>query len=302
MDEDGLVTLISKADESHTFTNLPVYYMGKKVTYSVLDTTVIAGYTESLNQSTLTVTKTHTPETVERTVSVVWNDSDNQDGKRTAVTLKLVATVEGTEVAWSVLRNASASKLQMDADGLVKLTSKADESHTFRNLPAFYQGSEVSYTLLETAVPEGYTESYNQDTLTVTNSRTPETVSIAGSATWVDDDDARGVRPAVITVRLYRNGVEIDSMDVSDIGGVWSWDFGVYPKYANGKLIKYTITEDAIAEYRISIKGFNVTNTHLDKVPFTGDDFNIGLWIGVMLLSLAALAGVTAYRYKTTRK
>ncbi|MGI6608054.1 MAG: Cna B-type domain-containing protein [Erysipelotrichaceae bacterium] len=302
MDEDGLVTLISKADESHTFTNLPVYYMGKKVTYSVLDTTVIAGYTESLNQSTLTVTKTHTPETVERTVSVVWNDSDNQDGKRTAVTLKLVATVEGTEVAWSVLRNASASKLQMDADGLVKLTSKADESHTFRNLPAFYQGSEVSYTLLETAVPEGYTESYNQETLTVTNSRTPETVSIAGSATWVDDDDARGVRPAVITVRLYRNGVEIDSMDVSDIGGVWSWDFGVYPKYANGKLIEYTITEDAIAEYRISIKGFNVTNTHLDKVPFTGDDFNIGLWIGVMLLSLAALAGVTAYRYKTTRK
>jgi hypothetical protein len=245
------------------------------------DVMATASYRSGFNDSGVYLRK------VDVEVEKVWNDGNNQDGVRPAVvTVKLLT--DGNDSGKTVTLNAANSW-----------------TDSFDGLPEYDNGRKIVYTVEELSLTNGYTSAVSgsvADGFTVTNTRSPETVSIAGRATWVDNNNARGVRPVTITIRLYRNGVEIDSMDVSDIGGVWSWDFGVYPKYADGKLIEYTITEDAIDDYRISIKGFNVTNTHLHSVPFTGDDFNIGLWVGVMLLSLAALAGVTAYRYKTTRK
>ncbi len=175
MDDDGLITLTGKINESFAFTNLPEKYQGKDVVYTVLETTVPAGYTESYDQATLTVTNTYVPKTTSRTVSKVWADNNNQDGLRTDVTLKLVATVDGVEVPWADLKAASATGDLMDDDGLVTLTGKINEGYTFENLPEKYLGKDVVYTVLETTVPAGYTVSYNQTTLTVTNTYVPKT-------------------------------------------------------------------------------------------------------------------------------
>ncbi len=51
MDDDGLVTLTGKINESATFSYLPKKYQGKDVVYTVAEPTVPAEYTVSYDQS-----------------------------------------------------------------------------------------------------------------------------------------------------------------------------------------------------------------------------------------------------------
>ncbi len=303
MDADGLVTLSTKADESHIFANLPAKYQGRTIVYTVEETTVPTGYEVTYNQNTLTATNTHTPDTTSITVNKVWNDNSNQDGLRTDVTLRLVATVNDVEVTWDELVSASASKAQMDADGLVTLTNKIDESHTFSNLPVNYQGSPIVYTVEEVEIPEGYIAEYNQQTLTVTNCHTPETIDIAGEKIWIDDDLV-GRRPKSITIRLMNGDVEVDFVVVTEADG-WSWSFEGVDKYENGELIEYTITEDEIKNYASEVEGYNVTNTYIPPVvPKTGDNFKpmVVTMVVLMSVSLAAIVGLSVYQYKSKKK
>ncbi|MGI6653282.1 MAG: Cna B-type domain-containing protein [Christensenellales bacterium] len=283
MDDDGLVTLTGKVNESHEFTHLPEKYQGKDVVYTVNEPTVPTGYTESYDQDTLTVTNTHTPATTTKTVSKAWVDNDNQDGLRTDVTLKLVATVDGAEVAWADLKAASASKADMDDDGLVTLTGKVNESHEFTHLPEKYQGKDVVYTVNEPTVPTGYTESYDQDTLTVTNTHTPATTTKTVSKAWVDNDNQDGLRTDV-TLKLVAtvDGAEVawadlkaasaSKADMDDDGLVTltgkvneSHEFTHLPEKYQGKDVVYTVNEPTVPTgYTESYDQdtLTVTNTH----------------------------------------
>ena len=42
----------------------------------------------------------------------------------------------------------------------------------------------------------------------------------------------------------------------------WKWSFTNLPKYADGKEITYTITEDTVPGYTTNVDGFNVTNSY----------------------------------------
>ena len=95
----------------------------------------------------------------------------------------------------------------------------------------------------------------------MTNSRTPETLTVSGTKTWDDNNNQDGMRPESITIRLLKNGVEIDSKTVTEADG-WAWSFADLAKYEDGELITYTITEDAVADYSSEVSGYNVTNTH----------------------------------------
>ena len=98
--------------------------------------------------------------------------------------------------------------------------------------------------------------------------------------TWDDNNDQDGIRPESITIRLLANGVEVDSMVVTEEMG-WSYTFENLNKYANGEQIVYTITEDQVEGYTTVIDGFNVTNIHaaeqtqvtVQKVWDDDDDF-----------------------------
>ena len=100
------VTVGAADDWNKKWENLPVYEGGKPITYSVVETLVTAnGYTSDTteaatvaNGSSKTITNTHAPESTAITVNKVWNDNNDQDGKRSGVVAKITLkkTVDGT--------------------------------------------------------------------------------------------------------------------------------------------------------------------------------------------------------------
>lgn len=180
-------------------------------------------------------------------VEKVWNDTNDQDGKRpNSVTVTLYANNQST--------------------GKSLTLSKANGwKGTFENLDEFKDGEKINYTVEEAPV-SGYTANITDSAsggFTITNSYTPETVDISGSKTWNDNNNQDGKRPASITIRLYANGTELtDKVQTVTADNNWKWSFADLPKYAEGKLIAYTITEDSVDGYTSAVNGYDVTNTY----------------------------------------
>ena len=139
---------------------------------------------------------------------------------------------------------------------------------TVTDLPAYYNGERVVYTADEVGIPSGYERVVSDTTgswdkgynVTITNKHTPETVQVSGSKNWLDNSNAGNTRPDKITIRLYRNGTEIDHKDVTSSN--WSWNWTGLTRYdSDHKEYSYTISEDAVAGYTTSVSGYNVTNT-----------------------------------------
>ena len=82
---DGQTVTLSEGNGwEATVTGLPKYESGQEITYTWTEAS-IEGY-ELTNTSTegtvTTLTNKHTPEETEATVKKVWDDADDQDGKR----------------------------------------------------------------------------------------------------------------------------------------------------------------------------------------------------------------------------
>ena len=229
-------TVTEKDEWKYSFTNLPKYAAGKEIAYTVTEDKV-ADYTTTING--FDITNTHKTETTSVSGMKTWDDSNNQDGKRpTSITVRLLA--DGKEVKSTEATEATGWK------------------YSFTDLPKYAAGKEIVYTVAEDEVA-GYATTING--YDITNTYTTETTSISGTKTWSDNDNQDGVRPTSITVHLYANGVEAGTKSVTAADG-WKYTFDNLPKYADGKVIKYTVTEDEVAGYTTTIKGYNITNTH----------------------------------------
>ena len=126
------------------------------------------------------------------------------------------------------------------------------------DLDVYANGTPIEYTITEDAV-EGYTTQING--FNVTNTHTPEKTEISGSKTWDDNNNQDGVRPTSITINLFANGNKVDSKTVTEADN-WSWKFENLDKYASGRTINYTITEDTVEGYTTEVNTYDVTNTH----------------------------------------
>lgn len=138
-------------------------------------------------------------------------------------------------------------------------------SGTFTGLDEYAAGEKIAYTVEEVSVNDYDTEITGDASngFTIINSHNPETFTLSGAKTWDDADNQDGKRPDSITIRLYANGTELEDKAVtvtSDDG--WKWSFAGLPKYADGKEITYTISEDAVEGYTPTYTDFNVTNTY----------------------------------------
>ncbi|MBR4069407.1 MAG: Cna B-type domain-containing protein, partial [Clostridia bacterium] len=254
--EGETVTVGADNDWSFTWSDLPVYENGVKIVYSVREELVTAnGYTSDTpasvavdNGGTITITNRYNPELTTISVEKIWNDADDQDGKRPeSITINLLA--DGVEI-----RNA---EIQPDETGAW--------TWSFTDLPKYRdQGVEIVYTITEEAVP-GYTTEI--DGFNVTNSYIPETIAITGSKTWNDADDQDGKRPESITISLLADGTEIKTAEIKpDETSAWAWSFTDLPKYRDqGVEIVYTITEAPVIGYTTEIDGFNVTNSYIPE-------------------------------------
>ena len=241
------LTVTEKENWSGSFTDLDEYKSGKKIEYTVKEEKV-DGYTSKVTGDVnkgYIITNTHTPEITSVEGSKIWDDADNQDGKRPEkIMVRLLAN--GTEVETK------------------EVTEEDNWSWNFKELPKYADGEEIVYTVTEDAV-DNYTTTV--DGYNITNSYTPGKVSVLVTKAWNDANNQDEKRPENVIIHLYADGEDTGKTLILTEKDNWSGSFTDLDEYKAGVKIAYTVQEDVPDGYTASItgdaaQGYVVTNTH----------------------------------------
>lgn len=261
----GEPVTLSAGSWSHTWTDLPKKANGEDIAYTVQEVDVPEGYTSAVTAAagSFTITNAHKVEKTSVFVEKVWNDDNNQDGKRASeVKVQLYRSVDGGQA--------------VPIDGYcITLNDSNNWKGGFANLPTMVGGKAVTYSVQEADVPAGYQSAVTGDAasgFTITNTYAPEKTSVSVTKAWDDSNNQDGLRPSSITVNLLANGVKVASKAVT-ADNDWKATFDGLDKFADGKEIVYTVTEDAVpgyasAEPEIVAGGFALKNTHAPETTF----------------------------------
>ena len=286
----GEAVLTLKDGESATIAGLPV-----GLTYTVTETTERdfsttatgdTGKISSTKPSEAVITNTRI--TTEATVKKVWDDANNQDGKRPA-----------------------SLTVQLSNGTSVTLNDANQWTATVKDRPKFVDGTEVDYTWTETDLPSGYTltdTSVSGTVTTLTNSYTPETTEINVTKVWDDSNNKAKVRPASVKIRLLADGKNTGKSLTLNEDNAWKGSFTDLPVYAKGKKIIYTVDERAVSRYNKTIKAdgsgsFTITNKYTPSTaPGTGDSTTWWPWLTALILSGATLLTDTLIRRKKANR
>ena len=227
-----------------TFEKLAKYKAGKEITYTVTEEAV-AEYESTITD--FTITNKYAPKEIDYKVTKVWNDANNQDGKRPdSVTVQLYKKVgDADPVAVEGKKLTLTAKDKTDANTWVA---------SFKNLPQYEAGKEITYSIKEVDVPAGYEASVTGQV--VTNTHTPETVVLSGTKVWKDNNNQSGKRADKVKVQIFKGEGEkaelVQEIEVSEATG-WKFESKALPKYENGTEIKYTVKEVAVKEYTSTV-------------------------------------------------
>ena len=226
----------------YSFTNLPEFENGKKISYTVTEDQV-KDYSTTVDGYNLT--NSYTPAKTSVSVTKAWNDNNNQDGSRP------------NEVKVQLYANGEKSGNEVTLNAANKWT------HTWTELAEKSNKKTVQYSVKEVGTVKGYTSSVNgkNGNFIVTNTHTPSTTTVSGTKTWKDNDDQDGKRPDSIKVNLLANGKVVQSKTVKASDN-WKYSFTNLPEFENGKKISYTVTEDQVKDYSTTVDGYNLTNSY----------------------------------------
>ena len=226
----------------YSFTNLPEFENGKKISYTVTEDQV-KDYSTTVDGYNLT--NSYTPAKTSVSVTKAWNDNNNQDGSRP------------NEVKVQLYANGEKSGNEVTLNAANKWT------HTWTELAEKSNKKTVQYSVKEVGTVKGYTSSVNgkNGNFTVTNTHTPSTTTVSGTKTWKDNNDQDGKRPDSIKVNLLANGKVVQSKTVKASDN-WKYSFTNLPEFENGKKISYTVTEDQVKDYSTTVDGYNLTNSY----------------------------------------
>lgn len=247
-DTGKTLTITAEDNWNGSFTDLDEYKAGQKVTYTVQEEETPAGYEANVTgdaKEGYLITNKHTPETIAVEGSKMWDDADNQDGKRPEkIMVRLLAN--GTEVETK------------------EVTAEDNWSWSFTELPKYADGEEIVYTVTEDAV-ENYTTTV--DGYNITNSYTPGKVSVLVTKAWNDANNQDEKRPGNVIIHLYADGEDTGKTLILTEKDNWSGSFTDLDEYKAGNKITYTVQEDVPNGYTASItgdatQGYVVTNTH----------------------------------------
>lgn len=244
--------------------------------------------------------------------------------KATGIEITKVWEGEGNEVTHRPSAEEFAGMIHLLANGEdvtstyqnnISVTDNEDGTYTVSadNLPQLDEAKEeIEYSFKEDEMV-WYTpdKTVAKDGETITNTYAPPKTNLPVVKTWVDNNDNAKKRPASITINLLADGEVVQTVEVKPLpdGQVgtdstqqnsWTYTFYDLPVYNDdGSEIVYTITEENVPEYTTTIEGFKITNTYNTHPP-TGDEMNLGLWIGIMLAA-AAIAVFAAFRLRRSR-
>lgn len=242
------------------------------------------------------------PKTTNLTVNKVWEDNDDQDGKRRTVTFDLYRKLAG-----------EADYTKMDGQSRDINVNAGDSAAYWFDLPVMVDGKQAEYKAKEAARIDGYTakeattiDGYTAQctdpasmadgsgmAMTCTNTHAPETTSLGVNKVWDDADNQDGSRPNSITVHLVKNGVRTEQSATLNAANNWSNAnaFTNLPVYENGMKITYGVQEDVPSGYTVTTDGVDknrnitLTNTHHPN--------NEKVWFSKQSLGGQELAGAT---------
>ena len=240
---------------SYGWSDLPVKQDGQTVVYSLKEVGRIPGYESTVTgdvQTGFVITNSHTPELTNISGEKIWDDGDNQDGKRPeSITVNLFANGE---------------KIDSKA---VKAGAEGNWKYSFKNLPKYASGQLISYTVTEDVVPE-YTTEISETT--IINKYQPGKTSISVVKAWEDGNNQDGKRPADIKVQLYADGTPEGEEITLNAGNQWSYTWSGLDEMKSGQKIVYTVEEvGKIAGYDTVISGeaktgYVITNSHTPEL------------------------------------
>lgn len=159
------------------FEDIPeIDYEGNSYTYTfkVIDLPGYTAETGTTDEGYFTITYTHEPVMYDIAVTKVWDDMENAAGLRPA------------SVNVQLLKNGAAA-------GELTLDESNDWTGVWETQPKCAAGKEIAYTVVETAVPEGYSTHVTgsaEDGFAITNeyvpdSALPDTGDDSGIAMWI---------------------------------------------------------------------------------------------------------------------
>ena len=230
------------------FEKLAKYKDGKEIKYTVTEESVV-GYKSSIDN--FTITNSHDPEKINISGTKVWNDNNDQDGKRP------------TKITVQVLKGE-----QVVAE--MEVSAETDWKFEFKDLPKYEKGKEITYELKEVSVAHYTTEVTGKDgKYTITNTHTPAKINVKGQKIWDDANNKDGIRPDSIVVKLLANGVETGKTATASVASGWTYEFTDLDRYQDGgKEIVYTIKEAYVPKgYTSEVNGTNIVNHHKPKDP-----------------------------------
>ncbi|NEW65599.1 Cna B-type domain-containing protein [Carnobacteriaceae bacterium zg-84] len=249
---------------SFTFQNQPKYKAGQEIVYTVEEVSV-DGYATDITK--YVITNTHTPEVKDIQGKKVWDDANNQDGKRPeSITLELM---NGDKVVQKQIVKAPEDN-----------TTASEWGYQFKELPVYENGQEIAYSVREVPVKD-YEATYETSVdgeITITNTHIPETIDVIGKKVWKDYDNVFNKRPESITINLKRGDKVIDTQvvkapETEEKVNEWSYTFKDLPKYENGQEIVYSVSEEEVKGYKTEIEDYVITNTYVYvRIPDKSDE------------------------------
>lgn len=272
----GTEKIDGKTKLEYTWTNLPLYAYGEEVVYTITETLEdgrevnksTCGYTStsSADGNTITFTNKKDKETTEVSAKKIWNDNNNQDGKRPSIMELKFQLYKQTADS-----NGNYSSSPVEVENPVSFRSSGDDSnkweYTWSNLDKKANGYDIKYTVDEVNTPTDYTKNISADGRTITNTYTPKTTSINVNKTWSDSNDQDGIRKKItkITLTLKKDVYSADNgnysgtyesvsqdgltnpiviTDPNEIQSNWTKGWNDLPVYENGKAIRYQVVEN----------------------------------------------------------
>ena len=258
-----ILTLLGKNNWSGSFIDLDEYEAGEKIEYTVKEIGVNKGYTSMVNGSQeagYIITNTLDQEKTEIIGNKIWQDEDNQDGKRPeAITVNLLA-----DGKWITSK---------------KVTADDNWSWKFENLDKFADGEEIIYSVVEDRV-EDYSTTITGNN--IINSYTPGKTSIQVTKAWEDNHNQDGKRAGIVQVQLMKNGEEVENQILTLLEkNNWTGSFTNLDEYEAGEKINYTVKEICVKDgYTSKVSGnmetgYLITNT---KNPETTEVVGYKTW------------------------
>ena len=187
-----------------------------------------------------------------------WDDDNNRDGKRPkSVTVELYREDELIDSATM----SEETDWKYEFTGLPKgYADLSLDDHIYFYRYEVKEGTVQYYTSDSTGVDADPDDS-NHLICDFTNHYKPAKISVSGTKSWEDYNDQMGYRPEQIKVILNRDGEKLDEVTTSEAEN-WSYSFkNLYKYHDGGKKYTYTVSEEPVPGYILTVDGFNMKNT-----------------------------------------